>query len=99
MNIPMPNCVPEFYRSQQDDTDHAWELREQQRERDRERYTRNQDKTEAAMEAGLPVLDFGGFEACWECSHADHETQTGPDDDLCTVICRNPACREHKKGR
>lgn len=95
MNIPMPNCVPEFYRSQQDDADHAWELREQLRES----YRENQKKIEAAMDAGLPVLDFGGYPECWNCPMADHDTQTGEDDDICCVICKNPACREHKKGR
>lgn len=91
----IPNCVPEYYRSIQEDADHRWELEE----RRREHYRANQDKIEAAREAGLPLLDYGGYEACWECKDADHDTMTGEDDDICCVICHNANCPQHQKGR
>lgn len=65
----------------------------------REHYRANQDKIEAAREAGLPLLDYGGHEACWSCGAADHDTMTGEDDDICCVICHNPNCPQQQKGR
>lgn len=49
----IPNCVPEYYRSLQEDADHRWELAE----RRREHYRANQDKIEAAS---------GGADRCTE---------------------------------
>lgn len=92
--MSIPNCVPEYYRSREEAADRRYELQEQQREH----YKANQDKIEAAREAGLPLLDFGGYEACWSCKTADHDTQTGEDDDVCCVICHNPSCPQHRKN-
>lgn len=91
----IPNCVPEYYRSFQESTNNIWEAQE----RRRAHYRANQDKIEAAMEAGVPLLDFGGYGPCWECKDADHDTQTGDDDDICCVICHNASCPQHQKGR
>lgn len=52
-----------------------------------------------AAAAGLPILSYGGYEACWKCPDADSDTMTGDDDDMCRVICHNPACPHHGKGK
>ena len=90
-NEPMPDCVPEHYRAQQEDADHEYELMLHRQEH----YRANQEKIDAAVASGLPVLSFGGYGPCWDCQAADHDTMTD-DDDTCCVICRDPACPQHK---
>lgn len=90
-NEPMPDCVPELYRSRQEAEDRKSEL-EMQRQA---HYQANRKKLNDAAAAGLPILDYSGYEACWECPDADHDTMT--DDDMCRVICRHPACPHHRK--
>ncbi|WP_304973826.1 hypothetical protein [uncultured Alistipes sp.] len=91
----LPNCVPEYYRSKQEDADHEREISFQARER----FRANREKLEAARAAGLPVLDFGGYDACQSCPNADHDTMTSEDDDFDHVLCRNPACPRLKRKR
>ena len=91
-NEHLPDCVPEFFRSRQEEQ----ESREDQLMRDRERYLANREKLQAAIVSGLPVLDYGGYDQCSDCPHADHDTQTDAEDDFDTVICHNPACRCHR---
>lgn len=90
---PMPGCVPELYRSRQEDADHKYELLV----RRQESYRANRQKLDAAIASGLPVLDYGGYGPCWDCPDADHDIMTSDDDDMCRVICRNPACPHHRK--
>ena len=92
-NAPMPDCVPEYYREQQEKRDRQYDMAMQRRER----YQENQRKLDDAAGAGLPILPFGGYGPCWECPDADHDTATGNDDDFCRVICRDPSCRCHRK--
>ena len=92
---PIPGCVPEFYRERQEEQDRRFDLAMQRREA----YQANQEKLDAAAEAGLPILDFGGYDACGGCPHADHDTQTGDEDDFCRVICHDPSCRCHRMNR
>ena len=92
-NEPMPDCVPEYYRSRQEDADHRYELQT----RRQELYRANRRKLGAAIASGLPVLDYGGYDACRDCPDADHDTMTDSDDDMCRVICRNPECPRHRK--
>lgn len=92
-NEPMPDCVPEHYRSLQEDADHQYELQA----RRQELYRANREKLDAAVASGLPVLDYGGYDACRDCRSADHDTMTSDDDDLDRVICRDPACPRHRK--
>ena len=92
---PIPNCVPEFYREQQEERDRQYDLAM----RRRARYQANRKKLDAAAEAGLPVLSFGGYDACRECPRADDDTQTDDEDDFCCVICHDPSCPEHMKNR
>ena len=91
----IPDCVPEFYREQQEERDRRYDLAM----RRRARYQANRRKLDAAAEAGLPVLSFGGYDACRECPRADDDTQTDDEDDICCVICHSPTCPEHMKNR
>lgn len=92
-NIGIPNCVPEYFREQ-----FEREEREAQLNWERmEHYKANQKKLKEAHEAGMPVLDYGGYDACLHCENADHDTQIGFEDDFGCVICHNPDCAEHGK--
>lgn len=92
-NEPMPDCVPEFYRSKLEEQ----ERREDRQLREQGRYLANRKIIEAAITSGFPVLNFGGFAQCQDCPCADHDTMTSEDDDFDRVICYNPACRCHRK--
>ena len=94
-NNSIPNCVPEFYRERQEERDRQFDQAMQRRER----YQANRRKLDAAVEAGLPILSFGGYDACRECPRADDDTQTDDEDDICCVICHSPTCPEHMKNR
>lgn len=90
-NDPMPDCVPEFYRSRQEAADHEYE----RQARAQEHYAENREKIRAAVASGLPVLQYGGYGPCRECAQADHDTMTDAEDDMCGVICLNPSCPLH----
>ena len=94
-NVSIPNCVPEWFREQFERDEREAEL-EHVREMG---YEANRKKLKEAREAGCPILDFGGYEACLHCKDADHDTQTSFEDDFDSVICRNPDCPEHRKHR
>ena len=89
---PMPNCVPEFYRSREEAASHEFERQMQHQAH----YLANREKINAAVKSGLPILDYGGYGPCWSCRTADHDTMTGADDDFNRVICLNPTCPQHK---
>ena len=91
-NDPIPGCVPELYRERQEEQDRQFDLAM----RRRKIYRANQEKLDAAAGAGLPILGFGGYNACGGCPHADHDTQTDDEDDFCRVICHDPSCRCHR---
>lgn len=91
----IPNCVPDYFREQFEKEEHEAQLRWERMEH----YKANQKKLKEACEAGYPVLDFGGYDACLHCKDADHDTQISFEDDFDTVICRNPDCPEHRKHR
>ena len=92
-NEPMPDCVPELYRSRQEAVDHRYDLQA----RRQAQYDANRRKLDDAIASGLPILDYGGYGPCWDCPDADHDTMTDSDDDMCRVICHNPACPHHVK--
>lgn len=91
----IPNCVPEYFREkferEEQEAALCWERQEHYRE--------NRQKMNKAYEAGLPVLDYGGYDACICCKDADHDTQTSEDDDIGCIICHNPNCPEHGKHK
>lgn len=90
----MPGCVPEYYRSRQEDDDHQYDLRMQRRAH----FLANRAKLDAAAASGLPVLTLRGPGPCWECPQADRDTMTAADDDFDRVICHDPACPHQKEG-
>lgn len=92
-NEPIPDCVPEYYREQQEEQDRRYDLAMQRRAR----YLANQRKLNAAGRSGLPILPFGGYDPCQDCPDADHDTVTDDEDDICRVICQDPSCPEHRK--
>lgn len=92
-NEPIPDCVPEYYREQQEERDRQYDLAMQRRVR----YLANQRKLDAAARSRLHILSFGGYGPCWECPNADHDTVTDDEDDICLVICHEPFCPEHIK--
>ena len=55
----IPDCVPEFYRSRQEDAEHKYELLTCCQERCRA----NRQKLDEAAAAGLPILSYGGDQA------------------------------------
>lgn len=75
--------VAEYYRSQQEDYEHEYEMRE----RANERYRANQAKIRDAQEAGKHIIKYGGEGACYDCPFADCDTQTSFDDDWELVVC------------
>ncbi len=91
----IPNCVPEYFREQQEKYERECELYWQSLEH----YKANQKKLKEAYEAGLPILSYGGYDACLHCKDADFDTQTFAEDDMGDVICHNPDCPEHEKHR
>lgn len=94
-NEGIPNCVPEYYRDLEEKADRGVE----KQSRDVEHYKANREKRQAALNAGLPLLDYGGYgSCCFNCRRADHDTQVNVNDDFDTVICHDPNCPEHKKA-
>ena len=91
----MPDCVPELYRSRQEDADRRYDLWA----RRQAQYQTNRQKLAEAIASDLPILSFGGYDSCQDCPDADHDTMTADDDDICRVICRDPACLRHQKRR
>lgn len=89
----MNNCVPEYFRLQQEQYEHECELALERQEH----YKANIIKLENAEKSGYPVLQYDGYSACQECANADFDTQRFEYDDIGLVICKNTDCPEHKK--
>ena len=87
----IPNCVPEYFREKFEREEHEAELQWKRAEH----YNANKEKMKKAYEDELPVLPYGGYDACQSCKDADHDTQTNDDDDFGNVICHNPNCGRH----
>lgn len=92
-NMGIPDCVPEYFREQEEKYERECALEHGRQEH----YKANRIKRKEAKEAGYPVLDYGGYDACAGCGYADFDTACFEDDDFCSVICKNPACAEHGK--
>ncbi len=89
----MYNCVPEYFRLQQEQYELECKLECQRQEY----YNANIKKLEEAEKAGYPILEFDGYEACKKCANADFNTCRDEFDDIGLVICKNPNCSEHQK--
>lgn len=85
------DCVPEYYRTWQEERNHLYDLAMQRWTR----YLANKEKLDAAARSKLPVLSFGGYGPRWECLNADHDTMTENEDDICLIICHKPSYHGH----
>jgi len=89
----IPDCVPEFYRSQREEEERQYELEM----RAQEHYSQNKEKLEKAAEEGYPILNYEGYPECIDCKTKDSDTMIFAEDDMGTIICLNKDCVCHKK--
>jgi len=80
----IPNCVPEYYRSLQDDYDHECEL-EMNRQ---EWYRKNKEYREQKYIDGCNELRFYPDECC-KCQYGEEAMPDSEYDDMPTMICSN----------
>lgn len=88
-----PDCVPEYYRSQQAEAEHRLELQE----KERERYRANEEKLNEAAKEGYPILMYEGYAECLFCKKRDSDTVTCENDDMGRIICLDKNCIYHQK--
>lgn len=93
--MSMPNCVPEFYREQEEREERKYELRHKREIG----YQADCEILSKAEELHLPVLYFCGYYKCNDCMNRSKELITDEDDDLCRFVCYNPYCDEHSKNK
>lgn len=91
--MEIPNCVPEYFREQEEKYNRECELALEMHEH----YKANRKKLEDAEKAGYPILKYDGYNACSGCGYADFDTQCFDFDDIGLVICKNPDCPEHRR--
>lgn len=80
----IPNCVPEYYRSIQDDYDHECEL-EMNRQ---EWYKKNKEYREQKYIDGCNELRFY-TSVCVDCPYGEEAMPDSEYDDMPTMICSN----------
>ena len=80
----IPNCVPEYFRSLQDDYDHECEL-EMNRQ---EWYRKNKEYREQKYIDGCNELRFY-TSVCVDCPHGEEAMPDSEMDDMPTMICSN----------
>ena len=80
----IPNCVPEYFRSLQDDYDHECEL-EMNRQ---EWYRKNKEYREQKYIDGCNELRFYPDECC-KCQYGEEAMPDSEYDDMPTMICSN----------
>lgn len=84
MNCSIPNCVPEYYRSLQDDYDHEAEM-------EMERmtwYEKNKAYRRQKYIEGCNELRFY-TSVCVDCPHGEEAMPESEMDDMPTMICSN----------
>lgn len=80
----IPNCVPEYFRSLQDDYDHECEL-----EMNRQKwYRKNKEYREQKYIDGCNELRFYPDECC-KCQYGEEAMPDSEYDDMPTMICSN----------
>lgn len=84
MNIGIPNCVPEYYRSQFEDEAHEAE-KEMERH---EWYKKNEEYRKQKEKDGFVVIQFAPDE-CDHCEYKEDAMPTDEWDDIPTIICNN----------
>ena len=80
----IPNCVPEWFRSLQDDYNHEWEL-EMNRQ---EWYKANKKYRAQRYIDGCDEIRFYPDE-CRECPYGEEANPDSEYDDIPTMICNN----------
>lgn len=88
----IPNCVPEYFREEQERQEREYELREKQMER----YEKNKEKLEKAIQDGYSVLNYEGYPECCFCTQKE-SIVVSECDDMGTIICRNKNCECHRR--
>ena len=80
-NMSIPNCVPEYYRSLQDDYDHECEL-EMERQ---EWYNKNKEYRKQKYIEGCN--EIMSSDECNGCIFGEEAMPDSEDDDMPTIIC------------
>lgn len=80
----IPNCVPEYFRSLQDDYDHECELEMKRNEW----YRKNKEYREQRYIDGCNELRFYPDE-CIKCQYGEEAMPDSEMDDMPTMICSN----------
>ena len=91
--MSIPNCVPEFFRSEQERFDREYEM---QHKLDNF-YEECQQRIEEAYEKGYVIIPFCGYGVCGDnCKKHSGIMTTNPQDDMCRIICYDKDCKYHK---
>ena len=91
--MSIPNCVPEFFRSEQEKLDREYE---KQHKFD-DFYEECKRRIAEAHEKGYILIPYGGYGVCGDnCKKHSDEMMTSPQDDMCTIICYDKNCKYHK---
>ena len=89
----IPNCVPEYYRSLQDDYDHECELEMERNEW----YRQNKEYSKQRYIDGYNELRFYPDE-CIKCQYGEEAKPDNEMDDMPTMICSNwRNCQVYRK--
>jgi hypothetical protein len=88
----IPNCVPEFYREQEEREQHEYEKKLKWQEH----YEESKRRLDEAHRLGYPVLLFGGYDECWNCKKKC-DIQTSYDDDMGALVCYDKKCKCHER--
>lgn len=92
--MSIPNCVAEMYREQEEKEEYLLE----KSMRRREEYEKDNFLLTDAERSGLPILYFGGYDKCRNCSFRSHELTTWEEDDMSKIVCYNQQCNENSKA-
>lgn len=80
----IPNCVPEYYRSLQDDYDHEAEMEMKRNEY----YRKNKEYRRQKYIDGCNEIRFYPDECC-NCKYGEEALPDSEMDDMPTIICSN----------
>ncbi len=80
----IPNCVPEYYRSLQDDYDHECEIEMERNEW----YRKNKEYRKEKYIDGCDEIRFYPDE-CRKCPYGEEAKPDSESDDMPTMICNN----------
>lgn len=87
------NCVPEFFRSEQEKMDREYE---KQHKFD-DFYEECKRCIEEAHKKGYILIPYGGYGVCGDnCKKHSGEMMTNPQDDMCMIICYDKHCKYHQ---